>query len=69
MYQLELELFLLLFQTYNLEVVDLHCLLISTPSTEPLHVVGGINLHRALLHVTINTHAVVDVVDLPHTHA
>lgn len=53
--------------THNLKVVDLHGLVCSAAGAESLHVVGRVNLHRALLYFAVDAHAVVDIVDL-HTH-
>lgn len=47
--------------------MDLHGLVRPAAGAEPLHVIGRVNLHCTLLHLSIDAHAVVDIVDL-HTH-
>lgn len=47
--------------------MDFHGLVCPAACAEPFHVIIGVNLHCALLHFTIDAHAVVDIVDL-HTH-
>lgn len=51
-------------RTYDLEVVDLHGLVGAAARAEALHVVSRVDLHRSLLHLPIDAHAVVDIVDL-----
>lgn len=53
--------------THDLKVVDLHGLVRPVAGAEALHVIGRVDLHCALLHLAIDAHAVVDIVNL-HTH-
>lgn len=53
--------------THDLKVVDLHGLIRPAAGAEALHVIGRVDLHCPLLHLAIDAHAVVDIVDL-HTH-
>lgn len=50
--------------TYNVKVMDLHCLITSASSMEPLQVVHRVDFHGPLLHLPIDTHAVMDIVHL-----
>lgn len=51
-------------KAYNLKIMDLNCFVIFASCREPLQVVYCVNLHGALLHFTVDAHAIVDIVHL-----